>query len=90
MLCVAVSTAGLLLIVFGVVLLILELKVPSFGVLGIGGTVALVIGSIMVGVLPQLPPELEYRSTEGVLVLVDGHANLVVDMLAGPLSFSTR
>lgn len=44
---VPVGTAGLLLIVFGIALLILELKVPSFGVLGIGGTVALVIGSIM-------------------------------------------
>ena len=44
---VPVDTAGLLLIVFGIALLLLELKVPSFGVLGIGGIVALVIGSIM-------------------------------------------
>jgi membrane-bound serine protease (ClpP class) len=43
-----VSTTGLLLILFGVGLLVLELKVPSFGVLGIGGTIALVVGSIMV------------------------------------------
>jgi membrane-bound serine protease (ClpP class) len=42
-----VSTTGLLLILFGLALLILELKVPSFGALGIGGTVSLVIGSIM-------------------------------------------
>jgi membrane-bound serine protease (ClpP class) len=42
-----VSTTGLLLIVFGIALLLLELKVPSFGVLGVGGTVALVIGSVM-------------------------------------------
>lgn len=44
---VPVGTAGLLLIVFGIALLIFELTVPSFGVLGVGGTVALVIGSIM-------------------------------------------
>jgi membrane-bound serine protease (ClpP class) len=44
---VPVDTAGLLLILFGVALLILELKVPSFGVLGVGGTIALVIGSVM-------------------------------------------
>jgi membrane-bound serine protease (ClpP class) len=44
---VPVDTAGLLLIVFGLVLLILEVKVPSFGVLGVGGTIALVIGSLM-------------------------------------------
>jgi membrane-bound serine protease (ClpP class) len=42
-----VNTTGLLLMVFGLALLILELKVPSFGVLGIGGTVSLVLGSVM-------------------------------------------
>jgi len=44
---VPVNTAGLLLILFGLGLLVLELKVPSFGVLGVGGTISLVIGSIM-------------------------------------------
>ena len=42
-----VNTTGVLLVVFGVALLLLELKVPSFGALGIGGTVSLVIGSVM-------------------------------------------
>ncbi len=42
-----VSTAGLLLVLFGLALLIMELMVPSFGVLGIGGTVSLVLGSMM-------------------------------------------
>jgi len=42
-----VNTTGVLLIVFGLALLLLELKVPSFGALGIGGTVSLVIGSVM-------------------------------------------
>ena len=42
-----VNTIGLLLILFGIALLILELKVPSFGALGVGGTVSLVVGSIM-------------------------------------------
>jgi membrane-bound serine protease (ClpP class) len=42
-----VNTTGLLLILFGIGLLILELKVPSFGILGIGGTVSLLVGSIM-------------------------------------------
>ena len=44
---VPVNVAGLLLIVLGIGLLILELKVPSFGVLGVGGIVALVFGSVM-------------------------------------------
>jgi membrane-bound serine protease (ClpP class) len=42
------NTTGILLIVLGVALLILEVKVPSFGVLGIGGLIALVAGSVMV------------------------------------------
>jgi membrane-bound serine protease (ClpP class) len=42
-----VNTIGLLLVVFGLALLLLELKVPSFGVLGIGGTASLLIGSLM-------------------------------------------
>ncbi len=42
-----VNTTAVLLIVFGVALLILELKVPSFGALGIGGTISLAIGSVM-------------------------------------------
>ena len=43
-----VNTVGLLLVVFGIGLLLLELKVPSFGVLGVGGTVSLLIGSLMI------------------------------------------
>ncbi len=42
-----VNTTGVLLVVFGLALLLLELKVPSFGALGIGGTVSLLIGSVM-------------------------------------------
>jgi len=42
-----VSTTGLLLILFGLALLILELKIPSFGALGVGGTISLVLGSMM-------------------------------------------
>jgi membrane-bound serine protease (ClpP class) len=51
-----VDTTGLLLILFGIGLLILELKVPSFGVLGIGGTISLLVGSIMLTrEIPGLP-----------------------------------
>ncbi len=42
-----VNTTGVLLILFGVALLVLELKVPS-GVLGVGGTIALIVGAVMV------------------------------------------
>jgi membrane-bound serine protease (ClpP class) len=42
-----VNTIGLLLILFGMALLILELKVPNVGALGIGGTISLLVGSVM-------------------------------------------
>jgi membrane-bound serine protease (ClpP class) len=43
-----VNVIGILLVILGVALLILEVKVPSFGVLGIGGLVSLLIGSVMI------------------------------------------
>ena len=47
-----INTTGLLLIVFGIGLLVLELKIPS-GVLGVGGTVALIVGAVMMtGTVP--------------------------------------
>ena len=42
-----VNMAGVLLVVFGIALLVLELKVPSFGALGVGGAVSLILGSVM-------------------------------------------
>lgn len=42
-----VSYAGVLLIVLGIILLILEVKVTSFGVLATGGVIALFFGSLM-------------------------------------------
>ena len=42
-----VNYAGLGLILLGVVLMIAEVMVPSFGVLGIGGIIAMIIGSII-------------------------------------------
>jgi len=42
-----ISYAGLLLILFGVVLLIAEVKITSHGVLAVGGVVAMLLGSLM-------------------------------------------
>ena len=42
-----VNYVGVLLIVLGVVLMAFELMAPSFGVLGIGGVIALVAGSLL-------------------------------------------
>jgi membrane-bound serine protease (ClpP class) len=42
-----VNYAGLALILFGIVLLLLEIKVTSYGMLSIGGILALLLGSFM-------------------------------------------
>jgi membrane-bound serine protease (ClpP class) len=42
-----VNYAGLALIVFGVILFLLEIKIVSHGLLGIGGVVSLLLGSMM-------------------------------------------
>ncbi len=48
-----VNWAGLLLILFGVVLLIVEIKVASHGVLTVGGVVAMLLGSLMLYDAPE-------------------------------------
>src|SRR5262249_22289693 len=42
-----VNYAGLLLLLFGLVLLALEIKVPSYGLLTVGGLASLVFGSMI-------------------------------------------
>ena len=42
-----INYAGAALVLFGIVLMIAEVHIGSFGVIGIGGTVAFVIGAIM-------------------------------------------
>ena len=51
-----VSAAGVLLILFGLTLLILEVKVTSFGLLAAGGIISLLFGSMMLidSPLPEL------------------------------------
>jgi membrane-bound serine protease (ClpP class) len=51
-----VNYAGVALIFFGVTLLVLELKITSFGLLGAGGVLSLLLGSMMLidSPLPEL------------------------------------
>ena len=64
-----------------------ELGSGLWGVLRVNGPATRTnqLPECVMAVLPHLPPELEFRSTEGVLVLVDPHADLVVDVLPGPV-----
>jgi membrane-bound serine protease (ClpP class) len=48
-----VNWAGLLLLLFGVVLLIVEIKVVSHGILTVGGVVAMLLGSLMLYDAPE-------------------------------------
>ena len=49
-----INYAGLLLILFGIALLIAEIKIVSHGVLAMGGIVALALGSLMLFDAPEL------------------------------------
>jgi len=48
-----INYAGLLLILFGIILLIAEIKVTSHGVLTIGGIVSMILGSLMLFDAPE-------------------------------------
>ncbi len=61
-----VNYAGVLLILFGLVLLVLEVKVTSFGLLGGGGVISLLLGSMILIDAPS--PEL--RVSLGLIVPV--------------------
>jgi hypothetical protein len=55
-------------------------EVPRVGALTIGTAP---VPACVLKVLPHLPEELEYRAASVVLLLVDTHANMVVDVLHG-------
>jgi membrane-bound serine protease (ClpP class) len=56
-----INYVALLLILLAIALFILEVKVQSFGILGVGGVIAMVIGSIMLvnSPIPELQPSLK-------------------------------
>jgi membrane-bound serine protease (ClpP class) len=70
-----INWAGVLLILFGVSLLIAEIKIASHGVLTIGGVVAMVLGSFML----YDTPEVGFRVSWTVIVpTVGAMAGLIV------------
>ncbi len=48
-----VNWAGLLLILFGLVLLVVEIKVTSHGILTVGGVISMLLGSLMLYDVPE-------------------------------------
>jgi membrane-bound serine protease (ClpP class) len=76
-----VNIAGILLIVLGMGLLVLELTVPSFGILGVGGIIALVAGAVMLtnevpGVAVSYRTIVPVAVVTGALVLMLGRLGL--------------
>jgi membrane-bound serine protease (ClpP class) len=72
-----INYAGLLLILFGIVLLIAEIKIVSHGVLAIGGIVAMALGSLMLFEAPEIGFRVSWwvivptvGSTAGILLWV--------------------
>lgn len=63
-----VNYAGLLLVLFGLVLLVLEIKVTSFGLLTAGGVVSLIFGSMIL--MDTTLPELQVSLTVVVPVVL--------------------
>lgn len=64
-----INYAGLALIIFGLVLFLLEIKIVSHGLLGIGGVVSLLLGSLML-IRPRSPLDWARLSTAVVIPVV--------------------
>jgi membrane-bound serine protease (ClpP class) len=74
-----INYAGLLLILFGIVLFIAEIKIVSHGVLTIGGVVAVLLGSLMLINTPEMPLAVSWKviiptvaATSGIFVFAIG------------------
>ena len=70
-----INFAGLLLMIFGLVLLALEIKVTSYGLLTVGGVISLIFGSLML--IDSPAPELQL-SIPLVLSVVVGFTAIAV------------
>lgn len=76
-----VRAAGILLILFALVLFILEIKVPSYGVLTIGGIVAMFLGSIMLfEEAPGFPFRVDWKIALTITLLSAGFFVFAVGM----------
>ena len=67
-----VSSAGILLILFAILLFVLEVKVTSYGILTIGGIISMFLGSLML-----------YDKAPGFNVSVDWKVALAVALVTG-------
>lgn len=78
-----VNTAGLLLIIFAIILFLLEIKVQSYGMLTIGGIVSLILGSIMLFRGEVEFPTMAVQVSMSVLIPVIGFTMLFFLVIIG-------
>ncbi len=76
-----VDYTGIALILLGVIMLILEIKVPSFGALSIGGVTALVFGSLMIFDSPEEWARLSLRVLIPTVIVFAGFFLLCVSLV---------
>jgi len=82
-----INYAGLLLILFGIVLLVAEIKIVSHGVLAIGGIISMALGSLML----FDSPEVGFRVSWWVIApTVGATAGLFLFVVAAPKGLSAR
>ncbi len=74
-----INYAGLLLILFGIVLLVAEIKIVSHGVLAIGGIVSMALGSLMLFEAPEIGFRISWLV---ILPTVGGTAGLFLFVIA--------
>ncbi len=67
-----VNYAGVLLIIFAAILFLLEIKIPSYGILSIGGIISLVVGSIMLIDSPLPFLQISWKVILGATVAFSG------------------
>jgi membrane-bound serine protease (ClpP class) len=75
-----VSSVGVLLILFGLVLLILEIKVTSYGLLGVGGVTSLFFGSLLLMDSPLPEMQIGLRLIVPVTLTLSGIILTLVGM----------
>lgn len=74
-----INYVGLMLILLAIILFILEVKVTSYGMLSVGGIIAMIIGSIMLidSPIPELRPSLRF-----IIPVVLGFSLIVIFLVS--------
>lgn len=76
-----INTAGLLLILCGLILFIMELKIASYGLLSVAGVICLLLGSLMLFDAQEPEMQLAWKVLIPTVMLVSGFFVLIAAMV---------